>query len=365
MTHSPSPSRPVLGVGIVLFNSADVILDCLESLIASAAATDTDLRIVLCDNASTDDTLDTLRQWATGALPYTAPNDIPFPLTASSKPIVITECAPGPHLPAQGQGHITLIDAGVNAGFAAGVNRCVEALASDPAIDTFWVLNPDSVVAPGTPATFLAAAATSAPFSLMGGRVCYLDPPDRIQIDGGTLHRWTGVTGNLNLGQSHTTTPYPDAASLDFITGASMIVSRSFYETAGPMTEDYFLYYEEVDWAMRRGDLPLAYCRDGLVYHKAGTAIGSPTLERVSSPFSMYLKTRARMRFVARFNAKALPVAMGFALGKAAQALLKGAPASAWAAVAGALFLGPPKAVRARLSPEAARLAFGHDPKAS
>ena len=42
---------PIIGVVIVSFNSGDVILDCLESLLA---VTDTDLRILVVDNASTE-----------------------------------------------------------------------------------------------------------------------------------------------------------------------------------------------------------------------------------------------------------------------------------------------------------------------
>ena len=93
--------------------------------------------------------------------------------------------------------------------------------------------------------TALAFATCRGPFALMGGRVIYLDTPDVIQIDGGTLDRRTGVTGNLALGRSHAATPPPDPARLDFISGASMVASRAFYERAGPMAEGYFLYYEE------------------------------------------------------------------------------------------------------------------------
>ena len=143
----------------------------------------------------------------------------------------------------------------------------------------------------------------------MGGRVTYYDRPDMIQIDGGTLNRWTGVTGNINLYGSALEVPMPDAARLDFVTGASMVVSRDHYETAGPMPEDYFLYYEECDWAMRRGALPLAVCPGARVYHRGGSAIGSPVPGRPASPFSLYFKHRARMYFVRRHLPLSRPTA--------------------------------------------------------
>lgn len=186
----------------------------------------------------------------------------------------------------------------------------------------------------------------------------YAAKPDVIQIDGGTLERRTGVSGNAGLGQRHATTPAVDPNGLDFITGASLVASRNFYEAAGPMPEDYFLYYEEVDWAMRRGDLPLAYAEGAIVYHRAGTSIGSPTLDRPASPFSLYFKHRGRMRFVRRYLPGSRMTATLYSLTKAAQLALKGYRAEARAVIAGSFDRPPPAEVRDRLSPEAARRAF-------
>jgi len=215
-------------------------------------------------------------------------------------------------------------------------------------------LNPDSVVPPGTPAAF--ATHDPGPFSLMGGRVTYYHRPDIIQNDGGTLNRWTGVTGNLNLFKPINETSAPKAAALDFVTGASLVVSRAHYERAGPMSEDYFLYYEEVDWALRRGDLPLALCPDARVYHHAGTAIGSPTLGRPASPFSLYFKHRARLRFVGRHLRGRFLSAWAYTLAKALQYRLKGWQVEASAVIDGASGQGPSQTILDRLGPETALL---------
>ena len=348
------PSRavvPTLGVVIVTFNAEDVILDCLESLLA---ATGVRLQIVVVDNASTDHTITALRDWAAGRKAWMPPAALPFALTPAMKPLTLHPAAPD-----TGAGHaVTLLETGVNTGFAGGVNAGLAHLAALPGLDRFWVLNPDSVVPAATPRAFAVEPEPAGGFALMGGRVLYLDRPDTIQIDGGTLNRRTGVTSNLNLFAMHGTTPPPDPAQMDFITGASLVVSRRFYEQAGPMPEDYFLYYEEVDWAQRRGPLPLIYCRDSLVYHHGGTAIGSPIIGRPASPFSLYFKYRARARFMRRHFATSLPVVQVYALAKAGQILLRRYPREAWAILAGAFDLPPPAAVRAVLSPEAAKRAF-------
>ena len=209
-------------------------------------------------------------------------------------------------------------------------------LAADPAIDRVWILNPDSVVPPGHRRR-LAAPPPPGGFALLGGRLLYLETaPDRIQIDGGH-HRPPDRASPATSTSScrHAATPAPTPPTLDFITGASLVASRAFIERAGPMPEDYFLYYEEVDWALRRGDLPLAYCPRRVVYHRAGTAIGSPAPGRPASPFSLYFKHRGRLRFLRRHVPWALPTGLLYSVAKAGQLALKGYRPEAWAIVAG------------------------------
>jgi len=351
---------PSLGVVIVLYNSADVILDCVESLLASRNVR---LDVVLVDNASTDNTCQVIRDWAAGRVPFKPAPDVPFAIAGAAKPLSLLSAFPQSDGRAAGPGHrIVLLETGLNAGFAAGVNRGLTLLAGVTELDRFWILNPDSIARPETASAFAMQAEPAGGFGLMGGRVLYCPSDDVIQIDGGTINRKTGVTGNLHQHASHPATPAPHADQMDFITGASMVVSRRFQDHAGPMPEDYFLYYEEVDWAMRRGDLPIVYCPDAVVYHRAGTAIGSAGLGRPASPFSLYFKHRARMRFVRRYFPASLPMAYAYSLAKAAQLGLKGYPKEA-ATLLGATFGRPPAAeIRTRLSPEAAKRAFAGEP---
>ena len=345
-------SSPRLGVVIVSFETSHDLLDCVESLLA---ATGVRLDIVVVDNASRDGTPDLLRDWAAGRLDRSPSADTPFPIEEVPKPVTIHDVPPS----ADPEGHrLTLIEAGVNGGYAAGVNRGLAALMADKGLERVWVLNPDSIIPAETPQAFATEPGPAEGFALMGGRVLYLETPEIIQMDGGTINRRTGVTGNLGLGARSDDFPMSDPDRIDFISGASMVASRAFYETTGPMLEDYFLYYEEVDWALRRGTLPLAYCPDGVVYHRAGTAIGSPTLNRPASPFSQYFKHRARLMFVRRHFPWSLPTAIAYSLAKAAQLRLKGYRAEARAVLDGSFGRPPAAEIRERLSPEAQALAF-------
>jgi GT2 family glycosyltransferase len=328
-----------IGAVVVAFNASDVIIGCVESLLAQAHGRP---KIIVVDNASADDTVAVLRRWA-----------------AKHPEVALREFASGERPSHEEAGDVTLLHSTVNLGFAGGVNLGLAMLSAMPEIGHFWVLNPDAFADEAATKGIMAAAAATPGYALMGGRVCYADPKTRIQIDGGTLNKWTGVSGNVNLGRDADKTALPKATDLDFVTGANMVASRRFYEAAGPMAEDYFLYYEEADWAMRRGAMPLVVAQGFTVYHHAGTAIGSPTLDRMASPFSFWFKYRGRTMFIRRFNPIGLPVTLTYAAAKALQIALKGARPQAVALMRGALCMEPPREVRDRLSPEAQKIAFG------
>ena len=309
---------PRLGVVVVLHRSADVIDGCLATLLASGGVA---LDVVAVDNACPEDSAARAR----------------------------AARVPPPH-------RLRVIATGRNGGFAAGVNAGLRVLLEDPDLDRFWILNPDTLVPPGTAAAFATHPAPGG-FGLIGGRVVYADPPGRVQIDGGVIDRATGRTRNLNQGAPADAPPPGRPA--DFVTGASLVASREMIARAGPMPEEYFLYYEEVAWAAARGDLPILHCPAAVVRHRAGSSIGSVAPGRGPSVFSTWFLHRARLRFVRRHLRRSLAGALAFSTAKAAREVLRGRPRHA-AAILGASFdRPPPREVRDRLSPDALAVVTG------
>lgn len=332
--QGPAP----MAVVIVTYNSADVIEDCLDSLLASEGA---DLRVIVVDNKSPDNSIETVVTWASrNGLDI---NDVE----------VGSAQAPRSELP-----WLTLLRSPLNKGFAGGVNEGLRWALPHKEIDLFWILNPDCMVEPQTARAFVDCAARSGEFSLMGGRVVYPPPVGLIQSDGGRIKVW-GACYSVNQGLSEVDAVTPDLASLDFIAGANMVASRPFIETKGMMREDYFLYYEEVDWAERRGSLPLAWCKEGRIAHHVGTSIGSGSHGRKASPLSEYFNNRNRMWFVWRHRRSATLAAFAGSLARGVKMSLKGDTKAAWSAILGACLLPPPRDVADKIAPEAAELAFG------
>ena len=296
----------MIGVVITVYNSADVLIDCVESLLGQRAP----VRLVLVDNASPDDSIARLTAWAAGEAahvpdpaspvagtpPATRPVEVRETTAAGAAALATTPLAP-----------VTVVRAGRNLGYAGAVNLGLSVLAAQDDIELLWVLNPDCVVPAATPTALLEAQRAAGPFSLMGSRIVYHATPDRIHADGGRVSRVSGFCRSVNRSATVDATPLPDPASIDYVIGANMVVSRDFLARIGPMREDYFLYYEEVDWALRRGDLPLAFAGGAIVYHHGGTSIGTGRLDERPSAFSNYFNYRNRMRFMRRFHPWRLP----------------------------------------------------------
>ena len=329
--HRPDEATRI-GVVVVSYGAAEAVVGCLESLRAAAARARADgapLRVLVVDNASPDDTVETLRLWAarTGA----ALPEFDDPETASAN---VPDLETG----------VGLLHSGANRGFAGGVNLGLHAFAARPDVDAFWVLNPDTRVPEATPGALgraARAAQGAGGYAVITGRLYFADPPDAIQNDGGRVSLTTGRVETVNVLARGTDTPGPAPGSLDFAAGAHMLVSRAMIETAGYMPEDYFLYYEEIDWCLRRGDLPILWVADAPVVHDGGASIGSANIASGPSALSAYWTARSRMRFVRRWRPWALPFAAAFTLGKAAQQWRRGNRAAARAALRGLSGRGP------------------------
>lgn len=318
------PDEISIGVVIVAYGSQDVLPRCLETL---AASNHEDIKTVVIDNASPDASAEIVRRHArerglsgeTGFLEIGAGE---------------IEAQAGGFLPP-----LTLIRSADNRGFGGGCNLGLRLLRRAPEIDLFWLLNPDTEVLPETASAY-ALRAAAGETGLMGGRVLFHAPPNLIQSDGGRLNRWTGFCRNINYGKPPGEAQPPASEEIDFLLGANLVASRAFLDRAGLMREDYFLYYEEVDWALKRGELPLTFVPEALVLHHGGTAAGTGGAKGQTTAQSHYYNFRNRMRFIARHNPKALPVAYAVSLWKALTMISHGERAQGLAAIRGMIGIG-------------------------
>jgi hypothetical protein len=89
---------------------------------------------------------------------------------------------------------------------------------------------------------------------------------------------------------------YDTAHPTPYAHGAAMLIKREAINKVGLMPEDYFLYYEEIDWSMMftRAGYEIWYDPACAIYHKESQSTGQ------DSPLRTYYITRNRLLLVKR-----------------------------------------------------------------
>lgn len=308
-----APSRgPVarrLGIVLVNFRQPDATIECLESLLRI----DGDCRIVVVENGSGDDSADRIRAWAAGATPYVPPEGKLAALTTPpvAKPVALAEPVADSVISGAAP-RLSLIVSDRNLGFAGGNNIGARWLLGDAQIDRIWFLNNDTVVTPSSIDALLRTFEADPRMGMVGTAVRFYGDPMRVQALNGMQFSWlTGQARAIGGGQL-VTEPFDPKRVVDetsFVLGASLAVSRDFWDAVGPMSERYFLYYEEMDWAVRNaGRFRVGFARGAIVYHKHGGSIGSSAVKGGRSALSDYYMLRSRLLFFRLHRPLLLPL---------------------------------------------------------
>lgn len=200
---------------------------CLESL---AAATYSNHRVVVVDNASKDQSGQKLR--------------VEYP----QHKFVFNEC---------------------NLGFARGCNVGIRTALSDPECRYVLLLNNDAIVQPGFLEPAVEAAEGDPSVGAVSGKVIMDD--NRIWYAGGSVNRWRGGVAPRGFAEKDRG-QYDKTESVRWVTGALMLLPRSVLENVGLLPEEYFFGFEEYDYSLTllRAGYTLLYVPRCLAFHRGG-----------------------------------------------------------------------------------------------
>ena len=300
------PRPAPVAVVLVNWNGWRDAVECISSLLGQDYP---EFHVFLVDNDSRDGSIEHIQRWCAAPRAETgwhSHDGVKHICAAAgvgtgSIPVRLAD-RPGQALPPPPPGcRVTLIRSGGNLGFAGGCNVGMVA-AGTGNFEFFWLLNTDTVVRCDALDVLIQRAQREVKIGLVGSTIRYYDRPQIVQALGGarmdpetvtTHHIGEGtrlVTGQIDTGQVE--------RNLFYVMGASMLVSSEFLQEVGLMQEDYFLYYEEFDWAMRgrQRRFRLGYAADSHIFHKSGASSS-----KVMPAFTTGFYYRNRIRFVRRF----------------------------------------------------------------
>lgn len=310
-TTPPLPVPAPVAIVLVNWNGWQDAIECIDSLLALQYP---DFHIFLVDNDSQDGSLEKIRAWCqrpSGDPAWLAHEGVGrVSDSGAATPIAYREAAGADHpLPAAHPGcRLTLIRSGGNLGFAGGCNVGIRAAGLE-AFGYFWLVNTDTVVHRDALTRLVQRIAADDRIGMAGSTIRYYDTPRIVQSLGGAslelatfTSRLIGEGGGLELIPEE---PAAIESQMVYVMGASMLVSQRYIREVGLLQEDYFLYYEEIDWAMRgRVRFKLGYAPASHVFHKSGASSS-----KVMPLFTSRLYYRNRLRFVSRFFPEKLAAA--------------------------------------------------------
>jgi GT2 family glycosyltransferase len=323
-------SASVMGSGELVYvvvlnwNGWRDTIECLESLLRSERVT---FKTIVCDNASSDGSFERITDWCEGRISV-LPDDPRFSelvVPNIPKPINYAIVEPGGALP--GGVDLFLIQTGANLGFAGGNNVGIRLALRDPACRFIWLLNNDVVVKSDALLRLVERASLDKAGDCCGSTLLFYYAPERVQALGGVRYnRWIGIGAQIGLGSAfgkEVDTSYVERR-MSYVAGASMLLSRRLLEAVGLLSEEYFLYYEEIDLAVRASrKFRLCYASKSIVYPKEGRSIGTSSLG-APSRLSTHLFYYNKISFVRKFFPLLLPSTLLFVGWDVVKQLLRG-----------------------------------------
>jgi GT2 family glycosyltransferase len=194
---------------------------------------------------------------------------------------------------------IHLIQANSNLGFTGGNNLGIRHAMSQ-GFDYVLLLNNDTVVEPDFLDGLVHFLDINPSYAAVQPKIRFALDKNKIWNAGGGYFKplemsWSVGIGKKDEGQ------FDVARNIPWITGCAILVKSDAIREAGMLDEDFFAYYEDVEWSFRfrKKDLKLFYLPQSIIYHVAGASSKlKKTKEGKVSPIVHYLRTRNHLYLI-------------------------------------------------------------------
>lgn len=245
--------KPLVSIITINYNESQVTMDMLASV---QNLTYPNIEVIVVDNASPQDQPDRIKEQ--------------YP-------------------------NITLLKSERNLGFAGGNNLGVE-----KAKGTYLLfVNNDTELPPGFVEPLVETLENDPAIGMVSPKIKFHWDSSLIQYAGYTpMSHWTIRNSSIGY-QQKDDGRFDIEGETESIHGAAMMVPKKIVDEVGKMTEVYFLYYEEHDWAqmVKRAGYKIYYQPKSYILHKESLSTGK------FSPLKTYYIARNRILYARRnFN---------------------------------------------------------------
>lgn len=179
---------------------------------------------------------------------------------------------------------VSIIASNHNGGFAFGNNLAIRSILESESPPAYvLLLNPDTIVLSGAIKSLIDFMEQHPKVGIAGSRLESLD--GSIQHSAFRFHSiWSELDRGLQLGIVTKllskwvvafTIPTTQC-QIDWVSGASFLIRQEVFESVGLMDEEYFMYYEEVDFCLqaKRMGWSCWYVPESRVIHLVGQSSG-------------------------------------------------------------------------------------------
>ena len=186
--------------------------------------------------------------------------------------------------------NLQFIRSEVNLGFAGGNNLGLKVARGE----YFLLLNNDTEITEGSIEKLVEVMENNEEIGLLSPLLLYFDGQNLIQYAGFTPMNYV-TARNSCIGQFEKfTNQYNFNKETGYCHGAAMMGRKADLLKAGLMEENYFLYYEELDWCekFKKIGKKIWFTGETYIFHKESVSVGK------ESALKTYFTTRNRMLFV-------------------------------------------------------------------
>lgn len=278
---------PKVSIIILNWNGWKDTIECLESLYR---ITYPNYDVIVVDNGSEDESIEEIKDYAGGKIKVESKF---FEHETKNKPITVFENPKnkindkGKNLPSNRK--LILIENDENYGFAKGNNIGIKYALKYLESDYILILNNDIVVDKDFLQILVNTMKNDAGIGIVGPMIKLYDKNEEIFSVGGIINWWTGRNKAILHLKSN------QIKEVDYVSGCALTIRKEIFNRVGLLSEEYFLYVEEIDYCVRvnRQNYKIVNEPNAVIWHKVSST--------AQNKIKIYYTTRNWFIFMKKF----------------------------------------------------------------